>query len=158
MAEHVHAVFTEGRLDAASVLAMSLSRDHHAIRAVAAHQSLSPDLLWLASELAASPYVHALERAVLTPSSDPALAAGLDAWRHGYCPLCGSWPAVGEVVSHRRLLRCSFCALAWELPDPACVYPVRQASNSSGQPPETRRPTVISICATRVDPTSRRWR
>jgi FdhE protein len=121
-ADRLHAVLTDRQLDAASILAMSLSRDHLAVRAVAAHLELSPDLLWLLSELAVSPYAHALQRSVLAQSSEPRLSAELGAWRHGYCPLCGSWPALGEVVARRRVLRCSFCALAWDLPAPACVY------------------------------------
>ena len=46
----------------------------------------------------------------------------LDDWNHGYCPACGSWPAMAEVVDGHRVLRCSFCAAAWELTTYACVY------------------------------------
>jgi FdhE protein len=121
-ADHVHSALAEGRLDAASVLATSLARNQHAIRAGAAQHGFAPDLLWLAAELAVSPYVHALQRALMPPDCDPALAAALERWRYGYCPLCGSWPALAEVVASRPLLRCSFCNLAWDLPVPSCAY------------------------------------
>src|SRR5262249_41806495 len=46
----------------------------------------------------------------------------VESWDCGYCPACGSWPAVAEVVAGHRTLRCSFCSVAWELKTYACVY------------------------------------
>jgi FdhE protein len=46
----------------------------------------------------------------------------LDGWRQGYCPVCGSWPALVETMAEARILRCSFCALAWSLDDAGCLY------------------------------------
>ena len=108
-------------LDAAALFAASLARDQDAIRTGAVHQGVAPDLLWLAGELTVSPFVHALQQA-LFGSGDPALQETLRAWNHGYCPLCGSWPALAEVVASHRVLRCSFCALAWELNQYSCIY------------------------------------
>ena len=120
-ADHIHFLIAEGRLEAGSLLAASLSRDQHSIRTGATHRGVAPDLLWLVAELAVSPYVHALQRS-LFGSTDAALAAALAAWDHGYCPACGSWPALAEVVASHRVLRCSFCAAAWEMNRYACVY------------------------------------
>src|SRR5918911_1627387 len=76
--------------------------------------ALQRELLWLVAELAVSPFVHALQRLLFgTATGD--LDAALDSWNRGYCPACGSWPAVAEVVSGHRILRCSFCATGWEL-------------------------------------------
>ena len=113
-----------GRLDAASLLTASLARDQTAVREGAVHQGLAPDLLWLAAELATGPFAYALQRALLAAPRDTpdALSDAREKWTAGYCPLCGSWPAIAEVVGGHRGLRCSFCALAWELPSYSCIY------------------------------------
>lgn len=121
VADHIRALVDEGQMDASSLLTASVSRNQAAIRTGAAHRGLSPDLLWLVAELAASPFVHALQHALFR-SDDERLRAALDGWNHGYCAACGSWPALAEVVSGHRVLRCSFCAFAWELTTYACVY------------------------------------
>jgi FdhE protein len=122
-AEHIRAAIVEGRMDAGSLLAASLSRDQNTIRSGAVQRGLSPDLVWLVAELAVSPFAHVLQQAVLTPASnDATLATALSAWNHGYCPSCGSWAALAEIVSQHRILRCSFCAHAWEMKTFECVY------------------------------------
>jgi formate dehydrogenase formation protein len=150
-ASHIGTAIDSGRLDAGSLLTASLARDEEAVRTGATHLALAPDLTWLVAELAVGPVAHALQRtllAVLSPGSPrsqgspgssgpqpPAaggpgeaggavgpLAEALSAWNHGYCPACGSWPALAEVVQGHRLLRCSFCAATWERTIYACVY------------------------------------
>jgi FdhE protein len=122
-AANIRTQISETRMDAGSLLAASLKRDQHAIRIGAQHRSLAPDLLWLVAELAVSPFAYALHRALFASAlPDTPLAAALDRWNRGFCPLCGSWPALAEVASTHRVLRCSFCALAWELNSYACVY------------------------------------
>jgi FdhE protein len=122
-AEHIRASLDETRMDAGSLLTASLQRDQTAIRTGAVHRGLAPDLLWLVAELAVSPFAYALQQCFLGPGeAGSPLRAATDAWTHGYCPMCGSWPAMAEVVDTHRVLRCSFCALAWELPAYGCVY------------------------------------
>ena len=112
-AEHIKTSVAEARMEAGSLLTASLSRNQEAIRQGAIHRGLAPDLVWLLAELAASPFAHALQRALL-----PADAA----WNRGFCAVCGSWPALMEVVDGHRVLRCSFCASAWEMTDYCCIY------------------------------------
>ncbi len=54
------------------------------------------------------------------------LAASLPAspWPKGYCPTCGSWPALGESrgLEQVRYLRCGWCAAAWGFPRLRCPY------------------------------------
>jgi len=112
-AEHIKAQVSDGRMEAGSLLSASLSRNQDAIRHGATHRGLAPDLVWLLAELATSPLAHALQRALL-PSNT--------AWNQGYCAVCGSWPALMEVVDGHRVLRCSFCASAWEMTEYSCIY------------------------------------
>jgi FdhE protein len=122
-AAHIRDAIDGMKMDAGSLLTTSLTRDQAAVRTGAVHRGLAPDLVWLVAELAVSPFVHALQRMLFgnaTPGSE--LAAALDRWNRGYCPACGSWPAVAEVVGGHRTLRCSFCSSAWELNTYACIY------------------------------------
>lgn len=127
-ADHIREAIEQSRMDAGSLLAASLGRDQAAIRIGAVQRSLAADLVWLVAELAVSPFAYALQRALLVPepaaADGPAgvLAVALAAWTSGFCPACGSWPALAEVVASRRVLRCSFCAFAWELPTSSCIY------------------------------------
>jgi FdhE protein len=45
-------------------------------------------------------------------------------WERGYCPICGSWPLLGEFrgLEQTRLLRCGLCASEWEFPRLRCPF------------------------------------
>jgi FdhE protein len=109
-----------GRLNAASLVAASLSRDQGRIHAAACQMGFAPDLLWLAAELAAGPLAFMMQRDLVQANAE--VAALVSGWPHGYCPICGSWPALAELKGGARILRCSFCAAAWQPQREACVY------------------------------------
>jgi FdhE protein len=146
-AEHIRETLESGRIEAASLLTASLHRDQTALRTGAAHRSLSPDLLWLVAELAVSPFAHALQRMTLGQNLTADLQAALDEWNNGYCPACGSWPAVAEVVAGHRTLRCSFCSAAWELTTYACIY-CRESGDKfvTAAPDEQRKDRRVEVC------------
>jgi hypothetical protein len=122
-ATHIREAIDSGSIEAGSLLTASLARDQEAIRVGATHRGLSPDLVWLIAELAVSPFAYALQRKLFTVASAvEGVLSPAAAWNHGYCPACGSWPALAEVVDGHRTLRCSFCASAWELTTHACIY------------------------------------
>jgi FdhE protein len=122
-AVHIRDAVESGGLDAASLLTASLAREQHAIRTAAAHKGLAADLLWLVAELAVSPFVYVLERSLFAGERQQLLLGeALARWERGYCPACGSWPALAEANGDRRVLRCSFCAAAWEPATHACIY------------------------------------
>src|SRR5262245_1078013 len=136
-----------GTIDAGSLLVSSLHRDQSAIRTGATHRGLSPDLLWLVAELALSPFVHALQQLLLVSAAAPELRSALDRWNLGYCPVCGSWPAVAEVVAGHRTLRCSFCASAWELNTYACIYCGESGEKFvTAAPDEERKDRRVEVC------------
>jgi len=146
-AQHIRSAIADGAMDAGSLLTTSLHRDHGALRTAAVHRGLSPDLLWLVAELAVSPFVHALQR-LLFAGATADLDAALDTWDRGYCPACGSWPAVAEVVRGHRTLRCSFCAAGWELTSYACIY-CREAGEKfvTAAPNEARKDRRVEVCS-----------
>lgn len=45
-------------------------------------------------------------------------------WSHGYCPICGAWPAMAELrgLERERRMRCSGCGGDWSLPSLQCPY------------------------------------
>jgi FdhE protein len=146
-AGHIREAIAGGGIEAGSLLAASLARNQSAIRTGAMHRGLAPDLVWLVAELAVSPFVYTLQRLLLAESRDEGLRAALDGWTGGYCPACGSWPALAEVASGHRTLRCSFCASGWELPTYACIY-CQDASDRfvTAAPDEDRKDRRIEAC------------
>jgi FdhE protein len=128
-----------GRVDAGSLLTACLVRDQETVRSGAIHLGLAPDLAWLVAELATGPVVHSLQRTVFSTEPGP-LADALGRWDQGYCPACGSWPALAEVVDQHRLLRCAFCAAAWERTQYACVYCNEAGEAFATVVPDPQRP------------------
>jgi FdhE protein len=147
-ATHIRDAIDGGNIEPASLLTASLTRNQAAVRTGAAHRSLAPDLVWLVAELAVSPFVHALQRAIFGNASSDDLRTALDAWHCGHCLACGSWPAVAEVVGGHRILRCSFCASAWELPAYACIYCGERGEKFVTAAPDENRPDRrVEVCA-----------
>jgi FdhE protein len=137
-AVHIRTSVDEGQMEAGSLLTASLSRNQDAIRQGAIHRGLAPDLVWLLAELAASPFAHALHTTLLPAGGD---------WNHGYCAVCGSWPALAEFVDGHRTLRCSFCAAAWEMTDYCCIYCGEKGENFKlAAPNEERHDRRLEIC------------
>jgi len=147
-ATHIRESMQTGKLEAASLLTASLHRDQAALRTGAIHRGLSPDLTWLVAELAVSPFAHALQSMLFGHVASPDLQHALDDWNHGYCPACGSWPAVAEVAGGHRTLRCSFCSCAWELNTYACIYCGDHGEGFvTAAPDEARKDRRIEVCA-----------
>jgi FdhE protein len=158
VAEHIRSAIESRQLDAGSLLAASLSRDQGAIRSGAAHHGLAPDLVWLVAELAVGPFANALQRSVFADAGlaeqpdgsrpDNPVQLALHGWNHGYCPACGSWPAMAEVVGGHRTLCCSFCAAAWELTTYACVYCAEDGEPFvTAAPDEERKDRRVEVCS-----------
>jgi FdhE protein len=146
-ADHIKTAITNGSMEAGSLLTASLARDQHAIRTGSVHRGLAPDLVWLLAELAVGPFAYALQHAVFADRRDAGLTAAFNAWNHGYCPACGSWPALAECVDGHRVLRCSFCAIGWELDDYCCIYCGERAESFvTAAPDEERKDRRVEIC------------
>jgi FdhE protein len=147
-AAHIRDALASGQMDAGSLVAASLARNQNAVRAGAAHRGLAPDLVWLVGELAVGPFVRRLAEMLLDAATDSTLRRALEAWDRGYCPACGSWPALAEVVGGHRTLRCSFCSGGWEQTEYACIY-CREtgAKFVTAAPNEERKDRRVEVCS-----------
>jgi hypothetical protein len=84
---------------------------------MAADPHVVVDLLWLVGDLVAAPVVYMQQVAALREGvPDSPVRDALERWDQGYCPACGSWPALAEFFFGERLLRCAFCAATWRPP------------------------------------------
>jgi FdhE protein len=147
-ATHIEEALAKGEIDAGSLLAACLARNQTAVRAGAIHHGLAPDLVWLVAELAAGPFVHMLQRTLLADATGDVLPPALQAWDRGYCPACGSWPALAEVSGGHRTLRCSFCAGGWELTAYACVYCAESGEAFvTAAPDAARKDRRVEVCS-----------
>lgn len=150
-AMHIREHIVTGNMEAASLLGASLARNQASIRTGASHRGLAPDLVWLIAELAVSPFVHALQQYLFAREAGGVLTEALARWTRGYCPACGSWPALAEVVFHsgggHRTLRCSFCSSGWELPTYACIYCEHNGADFvTAAPNEERKDRRVEVC------------
>jgi hypothetical protein len=118
---HIHDALLDKRIDAGSLLSVSLARNQKAIRTSSVHMGLAPDLVWLVGELGSCPLAHHLQVQLLERGGR-VLTPSFQDWDRGYCPFCGSWPAFIESLAGLRALRCSYCALAWTLQSVRCIY------------------------------------
>ena len=119
IASAVGRAFDTHALDAGALLSACFGRDQRRVRSLSAQAGVAADLTWLVSELALAPFAYLLQCRALAPDQH-VIAAALRAWDRGFCPACGSWPAVIEGGNNQ--LRCSFCALAWQLSQYRCLY------------------------------------
>jgi len=118
-ARHIKDALEHGEIDPDSLLRVSFARNQTAVRTSSIHMGLAPDLVWLVGELASSPFAHRMQSAVLKL---PSLQNGVRDWDRGYCPCCGSWPALIEVTDGVNVLRCSYCTAPWTIKSHRCVY------------------------------------
>ena len=104
------------RLDAVALLHAAIVRDHETVARMAQRVGIEPEALEVIAQLAATPLLH--ECATQWRDRIPS------AWTHGYCPICGAWPALAELrgLERNRRLRCGRCASDWPLPVLQCAY------------------------------------
>jgi FdhE protein len=104
-----------GGLAPCELLADVLAGRPAAVHARAEALGLDPALTATVLRLTLFPVLSAVSAAL-----GPAPAG----WGRGYCPVCGSWPLLGEFrgLEQVRVLRCGLCAAGWEYPRLGCPY------------------------------------
>ena len=94
------------------------------------------------ASLAAMPLLHACARthAQRIPPN----------WPHGYCPVCGAWPVLAELVGmdRGRHLRCGRCAADWPASWLRCPYCGEHDHERLARlvPEATRETRYVEIC------------
>ena len=104
-------------IDVAPFLQSALDGDAEAISRAARERDLDPGAFASLLEFALQP--------VLWAATDRcAELTDVDKWDRGYCPICGAWPALAELVGaeKRRVLRCGRCGAWWSWLVLLCPY------------------------------------
>jgi FdhE protein len=95
------------RIDPVSLLQAAVAQDTDGLDAIARDMGDARGVLRGMAPLLAMPLLQACRRAWtrLTPPT----------WPHGYCPVCGAWPALAEIrgLDGARQLRCRCCGGDW---------------------------------------------
>jgi FdhE protein len=102
--------------DPFQVLEAAIVQDRALLERLAGEAGAEPGVFRVVADLAALPLLLACGRrwAHAVPP----------AWREGYCPVCGAWPALAEArgVERSRRLRCGRCGGDWEAEWLRCPY------------------------------------
>ncbi|HYC43927.1 MAG TPA: formate dehydrogenase accessory protein FdhE [Burkholderiales bacterium] len=103
-------------LDLLAVLQASLNRDEIRLADHAHAARSDPDAFAALAALAAKPLLHACRRLGAWRAEET--------WSHGYCGVCGGWPAFAEVrgVERNRYFRCGDCGDEWQASCLACPF------------------------------------
>ena len=116
---------TTGQLDPELLFAEAFVRHADHLAAIAAPAGVDADLLTSLAQQAVAPILRAYALR-LTPIFDLLDDGTVDqtAWQHGYCPICGGWPVLGEMrgVELALWLRCSACGSGWHGRRLVCPY------------------------------------
>jgi FdhE protein len=104
-------------LDLAPVLQAALDGDRATIESAAFASNVDPAAFAQLLELALQPVLWEAAGRI-------AALVDLDRWNRGFCPVCGAWPALAELVGseRRRVLRCGRCGTGWSWILLLCPY------------------------------------
>lgn len=131
--------------DAVALVEATLRQDESRSVALAAAAGAEPGVLATLGRLVAFPILVACVRQ---------LAGRLPLhWPHGYCPVCGAWPVLAELlgIDRARRLRCGRCACEWQVDWLHCPYCGESDHRQLGSlvlegNPETRKIETCDSC------------
>jgi FdhE protein len=103
-------------LDAAAVLEAAIAADRARLDALAGGAGADHEAFAPVAAVAAMPLLQACARRWSSRVSP--------GWDHGYCPICGAWPALAEArgLEGERRLRCTRCGGDWRTEWLRCPY------------------------------------
>ena len=112
----IRTALLDGSLDAEAAVDRLLDGKPEDIAKSAARLQVDPDILEFVMAQLVKPF--AVKRAEsMTP-----LPSELH-WFKGYCPICGSWPAISFLKEEgQRWLKCSFCSHEWRFIRTECPF------------------------------------
>lgn len=106
----------DAEANALALLEAAIAMDGARLDALSTEAGASPEAFAAVAQIAAAPILRACHLR---------LRAQLPrAWEHGYCPVCGAWPAFAEVIGleRERRVRCGRCAARWRLDVLNCPF------------------------------------
>jgi FdhE protein len=114
-------VIHHNRWDPKEIIAAVLDGSPRTVHERAEELGLDAELAGTAIRLSLFPSLANLQvqlTSLLQGEGKPSL------WERGYCPICGSWPLLGEFrgLEQIRYLRCGFCAADWKVPHLLCPF------------------------------------
>jgi len=113
-----------GEPEAPLRVAAWLAGDEDALEVSAPRRGLLRYLGWIAASRWLSPLVAAFER--WRGAMDGADGGNDERWLRRYCPLCGSPPAMAQLVGidpgRKRLLACGCCGSRWQFKRMGCPF------------------------------------
>jgi FdhE protein len=103
-------------VEIARLFRASVWNERDVVTGVAATAGMDPEALQAVVGLLAVPFLQACQRRWASSIRQD--------WMHGYCPLCGSWPAFAEVrgIERSRYFRCGRCGSEWHSQGLSCPY------------------------------------
>lgn len=107
-------------IDLGPVLQAALDGDRSGMEAAALAANVDPDAFGQLVELALQPVLWEAAVKIATTVGRETM----DTWYRGFCPVCGSWPTLAELVGseRRRVLRCGRCGTGWSWIVLLCPY------------------------------------
>ncbi|HLZ30786.1 MAG TPA: formate dehydrogenase accessory protein FdhE [Chloroflexota bacterium] len=116
---------TSGRLDPERLFGEAFVQHGEHLAELAVQADVDADLLATVAAQAVAPLIRAYA-AHLLPLIERLDDGSPDGavWQHGYCPVCGGWPALGELrgVELAQFLRCAACGSGWRTQRLCCPY------------------------------------
>ena len=111
----IESSISDNSLDAGKCVQAFMKNDTKNIKRLADRVGTRPDIFRFALAQISEPFKEIQARAF-----SPVLAD--HPWRHGHCPMCGSFPAVAGIIGEegKRWLQCSVCAHEWHFSRHTC--------------------------------------
>jgi FdhE protein len=104
------------RIDRLAFLEAAVCQDLARVGTLAADAGVDSSALGALTGLAATPLLLACGRHLAGQVAPE--------WNHGYCPVCGAWPALIEIrgLDRSRRLRCARCGGDWRIDWQRCPF------------------------------------
>jgi FdhE protein len=113
------------KIDPERLFGEAFVQHHDHLIEIAQLANVDPELLETLARVAVAPLLRAYAEQLMplverADDGTPERAV----WAAGYCPICGSWPGLGELrgIELAQWLRCSACGSAWRTQRLACPY------------------------------------
>jgi FdhE protein len=102
--------------DSQALIRAGIERDPVALETLAGALAVSADTVAVYAQLSATPLLLNIPGTLSVEA--------LRDWQRGYCPVCGTWPAMVEMrgIQRERRLRCGCCGGEWSLPVLRCAF------------------------------------